>query len=213
MILNPSYFTNRKYFIPGSIAEPAAGFNTPTNEGYLTELIDRLEYEVLVSSLGQEQYDELKSYFTGDVIDPNAPAKWLDLVNGKDYDGKRWQGLRNETLKTSLIVPYVFYQYLSQEYSVVTNTGVQVAEAANAIVQSPTAKMVEAWNEFVMAYGHCHAYHNEPVFFETRSVTGVRWYHKVTHSVSLYQFLQDFPEDYDSSFFTGFGGVINQFGL
>lgn len=213
MILDKSFFIRKELFIPDSVAQPAAGFNTPTGQAALDSEILRRETEVLVYALGQSQYATLKTFFYGTTLDPAAPQKWKDLVEGKVYDGKVWQGLRYKIGNDnySFIAYYVYYHHLMENYSYNTRVGIAVPEAANAQTKPPVQSLCNAWNAFIYSYGS-----QDKCCLDSFIVwdwTGCGCEGNV--HVTLGEFLSDFPDDYDSAFFStwNFAEPINAWGI
>jgi len=211
MIIDNSYFQSKQTFIPNVIAQPNMQSNTPSEVNQLQMEIDSREYELLVSFLGVTQTEELLSQFeTNGDWKVDALQKWKDLVDGLDD----WKGLRYTVgaKKVSLIAYYVFYYYLSDIYSTLNTTGVQIAESQNATTVSPTQKQVNAWNNFVEMYnGFCNG--TDYRFFNNWNGIALQWNQNNNgNKTTLYDFMQSKPTDYDSSFFT-FQTVINTFGL
>ena len=149
MIIDTSYFQNKSVFIPNVIATPSIGGNNPTAMESLQKEVDYYEEKLLIGALGNEQYIELSSQFvpgTGaQVLRPDALSKWVDLVNGYEYDGKKWKGLRYEigTKKVSLIAYYVYFYFLKGGFSVYSTNGIQIPLSENSAGQSPNPKLSE----------------------------------------------------------------------
>lgn len=217
MIIDTSYFLNKSVFIPNSIAQPSIGSNTPSAVNQLTEEIEQREYEVLIMALGESQTSELLSQFeTNGDLKTTALPKWKELVEGKVYNGKKWNGLRftRGTKKISLIAFYTFFHYLGQDYSHYSTTGVQIPEAENSNWQSPNRKQAKAWNEFVnMFCGDANGSGANYSFFQNWCGYGMRWVSSNENTdVSLYRFLSDHPGSYDVSFFQQ-QSFVNSWGL
>lgn len=110
--------------------------------------IDRHEPKLLQDLLGYELY---KNYKTG--IDA-SDQKYIDIRDGKEYTNRagklaKWRGLKEPSLKQSLIANYVYFQYIKNEASSTTGTGEKVAKAQNAADASPRYKLARAWNQMV----------------------------------------------------------------
>lgn len=217
MIINASYFQNKSVFIPNSITQPTIGSNTPSAVDQLTQEIDQREYEVLIMALGEAQTTTLLTQFeaNGD-LKPTALTKWKELVEGKVYDGKKWNGLRftRGTKKISLIAFYTFFHYLAEDFSHYSTTGIQIPESENSTWQSPNRKQAKAWNEFVNMFCDGVTWNGTNYsFFQNWCGYGMRWAsanEKV--EVSLYRFLADHPAEYDLSFFQQ-QAIVNSWGL
>lgn len=208
MIIDSSYFQSKETFIPNVIAQPNMQSNTPSEATQLQMEIDSREYELLVSFLGAEQTNELLDQFeTNGTFKSTALQKWKDLVDGVD----NWRGLRFTigTKKISLIAYYVFYYYLGESYSTFNTTGVQVSESKNANTISPIQKQVNAWNSFVELYNGISEGIDYRFFWDRINYLNTDNNNNV---ITLYDFMQSKPTDYDSSFFTH-KLPINTFGL
>lgn len=137
------------------------------------------------------------------VIDPGAPQKWLDLVNGKTYTkgakSVRWQGLTytDGTFDCSLLAYFVYYYWLIGHSSSLTGVGEGVGTAKNFTNVNVNQRIVITWNAFVQMYqGNLrydrsifhHGYY--PYWYEN---------YLCTDFVSLITFLEDHPEDYPNA--------------
>lgn len=202
MIINSTYFKLPPLALPNVTNNPSVTGNTPSLKNQLDATIERVEFDLLNRALGYDQYNEFVGYIdaSGD-IDPVAPQKWKDLLNGKDeWKGLRWQLSVNN--KQSLIAYAVYCEVLKNQRQFFTTTGVVVPDSANAVTVNPTEEYVTMWNTFVSMYqGNCeHKYLNfwNPIFFEWN---GYPYYEGKDDFMSLKQFLASAPDDYDSSFF------------
>ena len=207
MIINSSYFQSKETYIPNVVAQPSIGSNTPTAASQLQMEIDGREYELLVSFLGSEQTDELLAQFeTNGDWKPTALQKWKNLVDGVTYASgtKKWNGLRYTigTKKISLIADYVFFHYLGADYKTYNTPGIQIAKSENAINQTPNASQAKAWNRFAMRYGYNNIGHVDYGFFRNWNGQGLRWGALNSNEITLYRFMTDNSDDYDTSFFT-----------
>ena len=194
-IINPDYF-QKQYTIP-NIDEMDS-----KNATVLEICIDQYVRVCLQNALGFNLWKELDLNIKDGVLDSGAPQKWLDLVNGKTYtkDGKTftWKGLiyTEGIYKGSLLVPFVYYQFLKENVSLLTGTGEKVLDASNAIGVNSTQRMVMSWNDFVNKYqGQCfnysvNRYYHDGVLVEDY-FTG-----NDSEQVNLIQYLEDNQEDY-----------------
>lgn len=214
MIINSDYFLTKAVYIPNVVAQPSIGGNTPSALSTLTDEIEEKEAELLLAALGYEQFAELMAQFNSDGTYVTTPVqKWVDLVDGKEYNGKKWKGLRYEAgdKKISLIAYYVFFYYLQEDFTTYSTTGIQAAKAENSVSQTPNQKQAQVWNKFVDMYNGDSA--NKPSLFTNWNGTGIRWGSaNNANQVSLYRFLSDNSDVYDTSFFT-FQSVINPYNL
>ena len=194
-IITPDYF-QKQYTIP-NIDEMDS-----KNATVLDICIDQYVRLLLQNALGYNLWKELDLNITDGVLDIGAPQKWLDLVNGKTYikDSKTftWKGLiyTEGIYKGSLLVPFVYYQFLKENVSLLTGTGEKVLDASNAIGVNSTQRMVMSWNDFVNQYqGQCfnysvNRYYHDGVLVEDY-FTG-----NDSEQVNLIQYLEDNQADY-----------------
>jgi len=207
MIIDTSYFLNKSVFIPNVINQPNIGGNNPNKTDVLKQEIDEKEAKLLISALGFEQYSELISQFEiNGELKPSALQKWIDLTNGKTLEnGKRWNGLRYSygSKKISLIAYYVYFYFLSGDFSTYTTTGIQIANAENSENQIPNEKQSKAWNTFVKMYNGSNICGRNYNFFQNWNGIGMQWNgsNGESNEVSLYEFISAYPEDYNLSFF------------
>jgi len=213
MIIDTSYFIYKNVFIPGSIAQPSIGTNTPTNIEALQNFISEKEYSFLLDAFGYTQTAELLSQFNEDgswIVD--AEQKWIDLVDGAvEYE---WRGLRYTVgaTKVSLIAYYVYFYFLGEDWKTYTTTGIQVPESANSETVVPFDKQAKAWNTFVKMYNQSY-YSNQPGFFSNWNGLGMRWLgNNQSNEVDLYSYLQKRSDIYDVSKFKS-KSIVNPNGL
>ena len=215
MIINTAYFLNKNVFIPNAVAQPSIGSNTATSIDQLKAEIDEREDELLLSFLGQEQKVELLAQFNTDgTWKDDALQKWKDLVDGVDYEGKHWNGLRYTigTKKISLIAFYVYFWYLKEDFSTYSTTGIQVAQSENALSQLPNEKQTSAWNKFVNMYNGGSFYGRDYNFSSNWNGTMLRWNIGQNNEVSLHDFMNAKSDIYDLSFFKHYD-LINSMNL
>jgi len=109
------------------------------------------EPEILKRLLGVGLYND----FIQGLAAQTPEQKWIDLRDGKTYlvDGVtvEWSGVKK------LIVPYVYYFYLQQNYNTLSGVGVINSNAENATKTDPNIKLVDAWNECVNYSGNYKA--------------------------------------------------------
>jgi len=207
MIIDTSYFLNKSVFIPNVVNQPNIGGNNPNKTDVLKQEIDEKEAKLLISALGFEQYKELSEQFnSAGSFKDSALQKWKDLTEGKTLEnGKRWNGLRYSygSKKISIIAYYVYFYFLSGDFSTYTATGIQIANAENSETQTPNQKQSEAWNTFVKMYNGSNLCGRDYNFFQNWNGIGMQWNgsNGQSNEVSLYEFLSAYPEDYDLSFF------------
>lgn len=215
MIIDTTYLLVKEVFIPNAVAQPSIGSNTPTAIIQLQQEIDEKENELLLSCLGYEQTKELLNQFEiNGAWKVSALQKWKDLVDGAEFDGKKWNGLRYTigTKKISLIAFYVFFYYLKEDYSTYSTTGIQVAKSENAVSQLPNEKQASAWNKFVNMYNGNNIANRNYNFSSNWNGKMLRWNNGERNEVSLYDFLSAKSDVYDLSFFNHYG-IINSMNL
>lgn len=144
-LIDVDYFTG-KYEIP-NINESNNGVKED-----LTQFIDIEVRDFMRNLLGLELFTEFDSFMVAGVIDPSAPQKWLDLVNGVTYDGKRWNGLIYEIApyKKSLLTNYIWAKYYTDRNRIDGNGNANVIESKNAILGNAANQYFPIWNEFVL---------------------------------------------------------------
>lgn len=164
-ILTVTDFTG-KYYIANAVNQIATvqSQQTPNNSAELTRVITVTEKDILINALGLTIYNELQTALSD--LD-EAEQKYLDLINGVEYDNKVWGGLKE------MLINAVYYEFNNELIRGFSSTnGMQTNLVDGAI--SGTSKLVNVWNDFVLNY---QSYHNPIV-------------------VSLYEFLTDKKEDY-----------------
>lgn len=157
-IISRTYFKG-SIFIPNSVAVS----NSDSLSGKQDEVdffIEQYERDILIKCLTYNYYKELqdnleiKEGATYQTIKDDAPQKWKDFFNGKDYQigtkNYRWPGIvfTLGTDEFSLIAYYTFYHYLKADSSRFTGNGTSVTNTQNATIVNPTQSLVDAWNEF-----------------------------------------------------------------
>jgi hypothetical protein len=171
-IIDEKYFTG-KYLI-ANINESQSG-----DKEFLIQLIDTEIRLFMQNLLGLELFNEFDSFMIDGVLTSEAPQKWLDLVNGVEYDGKKWNGLAykiGEHVK-SLFTNYIWVKYFIDKSRIDGNLNANIIDPKNAKLGNAANKFYPIWNEFVAMV----AYMPEGDF------------------VSLNQFLMDKREDYPTA--------------
>lgn len=205
-IINNTYF---KYdlAIPNAIAQPSVISNTPDGVADLTDCITHIEELVLINALGLTLYNELQTALA-DL--PNADQKWRGLVNGKEYDNKKWIGLKDPK---SLLCYAVYHAYLDYNSTFWTTLGIEKPKAENSQNVIPDFKLAASWQTFIRKYqgGACI----NPLRISTASFTYTDYYGSEDDViVSLYQYLRDNKDVYGwSSELFSFYKQKNSFGL
>lgn len=213
MLINTSYFVNRPLFIPKAVLQPSIGSNTSARNIDLERFIDEKERCLLLSFLGYEQYTELSSQLNTDgTFKENAADKWKYLVDGiNDWKGLRYEFSGN---KISLIAYYVYFFFIKEDNTYLSNVGVQSVQAVNSIKIMPNDKQVMAWSEFLRMYGGTKSYSQPYSFFHNWNGMGMQWVGTNVNSneITLYDFMTKNSDVYDVSKFT-FHNPVNSLGL
>jgi hypothetical protein len=177
----------------------------------LVEVVDRVCPDLVESALGYELFKEYSSYIVDGQIDGDAPAKWLNLVNGVEYTKNgtlmKWRGLRD------VLRYWAYWNYRMQTYSRLAGTGgLVVTEAKNAVTLNPTEGLVTTWNRFLEFYQQANA-DSGPIVYEKRGIRFTDYFGKQPNGrVTLLDFLTDNPESYPNALCTTFEKQ-NQWGL
>lgn len=207
-LIDESYFT-REYSIP-NINEMQS--ETGVTFSYYIE--DKVR-QFLQKSIGYLNFQELDSHILNGVLKNDAPQIWKDLVNGKEYDSGgqtlKWNGLLylNGTFKKSLLVPFVFHEWLRE--SSTSNTG-KVIQTANATNVSVIPRLTDAWNDFVLQYQQSRRGYL-PTVQRTHNAVYVDFLFDANDNyVSMIRFLQDNLTSYDPFTYKIFP-LTNNFGL
>ena len=162
-------------------------------ESYIDEYVPLL----LRECLGLELYSDFEA-------NQNA-TKWSNLLNGVEYvkDGitYKWLGLlqTNGISKKSLLSNFVFYHWLTDKVSEVSQVGSKVTTIENTNSVSSINRLVKVWNEFINEYqGTCTHF---PDIYYKGGIQVVDWFGTTQQSnfVSLIQFLIDNETDYPNA--------------
>lgn len=193
MITKHSHFKGDIH-IP-NVEDTAPNSNLLGNATSLDLFIDECESDVLTQCLGYSLYDEFINQFNeSGELKEEAPEKWNDLLNGKEYqvDGKnvKFRGLtfKQGNLDRSLIAYYVFYQFLENDESSYTGTGIKKEKSKNSENASAAPKAIKAWRKF---YKLTVGDFDNPKIIEKSNGTGIDWLGGNSGVKSLYQFIQD----------------------
>tara|TARA_R110002049_G_C9177884_1_gene563260 strand:- start:19566 stop:20222 length:657 start_codon:yes stop_codon:yes gene_type:complete len=191
-ITDITYFKNDLYIpLAKAIVTTSPSQGSPNNTNWINNNIDVLERRLLLNALQLDSYNELQLA----LVDlPMAGQKWIDLVEGVEYDGKVWEGLKNEN---SLIANFIYYHCLSKSESGFNNAmGVSKPKAENAEHFDPTIKLSQSWNTFLYKYQNYLgselklSYIGNNEFIDEVNDT-------IDVEVSLFTFLYDHKEDYN----------------
>lgn len=204
-IIDETYFEHGNLFIPNNKDLAVDPVGSPTVVAELDSLITKCERELLLNALGVTLYDELqialaKLPFVPDTEPPTlgtAEQKWIDLVNGKNYnnaDGnvKRWDGLTGYD-KQSLIAFFIFTKYLRNDNETYATVGTVKNDAKNATNVSATPKFIQAYNKFIEAYQGSN-FTSPAILINGFGSIGYDWSGTEKVQVSLLRYLTDSNE-------------------
>lgn len=211
-LIDETYF-QRELFVPNADDQDRSAYND------LQQFIDEKSRLLLKEVLGYSLFKDLDDNITNGVLDNNAPQKWKDLVNGKEYvkNGYTyyWQGLliTEGAFKKSLLANFVFYHWLYYNQSTMSGVGEVVLNAKNAININSTQRLTSVWNDFVEMY---QGKQTKYAYSEYRrnGIKVIDWIGNDTNNYysSLIVFLSDNEEDYPEAPLKMYN-TINQFGL
>lgn len=155
----------------------------------LDTLIDEEVRLLLQKVLGFTLFAEFDSNIENGSLKDDAAQKWKDLVNGKTYDGKRYEGLTKK-----MLVPLVYYNFIVKNQQSLTSLGVKALEANNASNVDPNPLAVMAWNTFVKEYQGSFNLCIDPLVYRFKNGTTFVDYFGIqqeTGFVDLLTFLHD----------------------
>lgn len=188
------------------------------NNGLETKLDDYISIYVIdfLQKLLGVDFEELNTNIVSGVIEPTAPQRWLDLVNGKTYtkDGKDyvWKGLlyQNGSVKLSILANVV---YCSLMHDLATGNGQISVDVKSSRMLVPRKNYIEVWNEIANQF-------NQSVDLQPKIsfINGVRftdYYGGLSDNGyrTLTDFLIDFEEDYQNVNLCLGYEIINSFDL
>lgn len=200
-LINEANFT-RELSIPNLTSSQSGN---ATELGYYGDEKPRL---LLQMSLGNVLFSQLDSQVTNGLLNDDADQKWINLVDGCEYDGKVWRGLNYQegSFKVSLLAYFTFWNWLNDSNS--NNYQTQVKNADNI---NPTSTMVNIWNRFLEMYQGLNNFGCLPRISNVNGATFVDYYQGGTNSnyVNLLQFLQDNATDYPNAQLYTFDNLSN----
>jgi hypothetical protein len=147
-IVTKEYFNkNNGLYIPLSVVNPTTitSQTTPNNSVALDELCVEIEKKLLLKALGLTLYNELQVA----LLDLPSNPIWQKLVDGDEYDGKIWQGLK---YNYSLIAYRIYEQYLTLNNEYLSAIGTVKVDAENAKNVVPNYKIANANQSFIKQY-------------------------------------------------------------
>lgn len=146
-----------------------------------------------------------------------VPAKWIDLVKGKDYEVNdiqfNWKGLVYElgSYKGSLLADYAYYWFLTENVSYMTGVGDAKANPKGANLVNPNQRIVKTWNDFVLAWHGYRCYENF-IDYDMWIINPGGIYTNQSNEVSLIGYINSQTEDFEYRNTKSFD-VKNQLGL
>ena len=207
-IVNKSYFNKQNIlYIPlaSEAPLPSAVTSTPNDGTYIDALCIEIEKTILVNALGLTTYNELQLALAD--IDNPLNASYKKLVNGDEYDGKIWVGLKYDL---SLIANAVWIEYVSQKNTNLSAVGNSQVNVEKGTLVTPMYKIANASASFVKQYQG--EYLNEPfvngIFVDWQGGDD-------SVEVSLYRYLSDKKIDFPNVDLNKFKFYeqINSFGI
>ena len=207
-IVNKSYFNKQNIlYIPLSSEAPlpSAVTSTPNDGTYIDALCIEIEKTILVNALGLTTYNELQLALAD--IDNPLNASYKKLVNGDEYDGKIWVGLKYDL---SLIANAVWIEYVMQKNTNLSAVGNSQVNLEKGTLVTPMYKIANASAGFIKQYQGEYLY--EPIvignFIDWQGCND-------SVEVSLYRYLSDKKTDFPNVDLNKFKFYeqINSFGI
>lgn len=214
-ITDATYYQTGIKFIPDVkvTGTPVQGVPTNTTVSRLEHFIDINERLLLLSFLNVDLYNEFELAIQ-DL--PNASAKWQNLVNGttyvKDNETFVFDGLRGYS-KDSLVAYFVFCEYIKNDNTYYSTSGVIQTKDKNAVRVDPSSKLIDCYYAFLNKYQDNNSL-NEPCYYmSSTGLIGVDYASGNDNGVvTLETFLRDNATDYEGYNFKRFE-TINSFGI
>lgn len=188
-IVSKSYFNKQNIlYIPlaSEAPLPSAVTSTPNDGTYIDNLCIEIEKTILVNALGLTTYNELQLALAD--IDNPLYASYKKLVNGDEYDGKIWVGLKYDL---SLIANAVWIEYVMQKNTNLSAVGNSQVNLEKGILVTPMYKIANASASFIKQYQG--EYLSEPIVIGNF----IDWQGCLDDvEVSLYRYLSDKKTDF-----------------
>lgn len=206
-LIDKTYFRN-KLEITGLYA---------SNNGIETKLDDYISIYVVdfLQNLLGIDFEELNTNIVSGALEPTAPQRWLDLVNGKTYtkNGKDyiWKGLlyQNGSVKLSILANIVYCNIMSDLH---TGNGKLTVDVKSSRMLVPRKNYIEVWNEIANQFNQSIESSPTISFFN-----GVKFTDYMNGNndcyVTLTDFLIDFEDDYPNVNLCLGYEIINSFDL
>ena len=149
-IVSKSYFNKQNIlYIPlaSEAPLPSAVTSTPNDGTYIDALCIEIEKTILANALGLTTYNELQLALAD--IDNPLNASYKKLVNGDEYDGKIWVGLKYDL---SLIANAVWIEYVMQKNTNLSAVGNSQVNLEKGTLVTPMYKIANASASFIKQY-------------------------------------------------------------
>ena len=208
-IVNKSYFNKQNIlYIPlaSEAPLPSAVTSTPNDGTYIDALCIEIEKTILVNALGLTTYNELQLAIADEFTNP-LYASYKKLVNGDEYDGKIWVGLKYDL---SLIANAVWIEYVMQKNTNLSAVGNSQVNLEKGTLVTPMYKIANARVSFIKQYQG--EYLDEPIvignFIDWQGCND-------SVEVSLYRYLSEKKTDFPNVDLNKFKFYeqINSFGI
>ena len=208
-IVSKSYFNKQNIlYIPlaSEAPLPSAVTSTPNDGTYIDALCIEIEKTILVNALGLTTYNELQLAIADEFTNP-LYASYDKLVNGDEYDGKIWVGLKYDL---SLIANAVWIEYVMQKNTNLSAVGNSQVNLEKGTLVTPMYKIANASASFIKQYQG--EYLDEPIvignFIDWQGCND-------SVEVSLYRYLSDKKTDFPNVDLNKFKFYeqINSFGI
>lgn len=192
-IVTKSHFQKENALnIPLAIENPTATVSTatPNNSGALDNLCIEIEKTLLLNALGLTLYNELQTALAD--IDNVDNAKWKKLVNGEEYDGKMWSGLKQDL---SFIAQHVYEVFITTRNESLSATGAVQTKPENGNLTTPAYKIANANQLFIKGYQG--GFMQYPDVYFNRGIEVIDYYGVYEEvEVSFYRYLLDKQADF-----------------
>jgi hypothetical protein len=209
-IVNKSYFNKQNIlYIPlaSEAPLPSAVTSTPNDGTYIDALCIEIEKTILVNALGLTTYNELQLAIADEFTNP-LYASYKKLVNGDEYDGKIWVGLKYDL---SLIAQAVWIEYVMQKNTNLSAVGNSQVNLEKGTLVTPMYKIANASASFIKQYQGQIL--DEPIIYDNYFIDWQGCNDSV--EVSLYRYLSDKKADFPNVDLNKFKFYeqINSFGI
>lgn len=193
------YLIDKTYFIKSINVPNIAEHNCDASID-LEISIDKYARQFLQETLGNILFNELNRYITNGVLNLNAPQKWLNFVNGCNYDIDQktytWKGIKFEEgwNKTSILAHFTYVNHFQN--SINSSLGQIAILPKNGVVVNSTSHLVEIWNEFIEMYQGKN--YNLPIGYKYKGTNFIDYFGANENNgyVSYLTFLLDKKTDY-----------------